>query len=79
MEGRRARPEAEAEAETFTFPSLACVVTLATAGGAGQRARIKMSLSGPNIRVALSNVGDEGERGEKRVERNMVGKKFILE
>ena len=47
-------------------------------GGAGQRARIKMSLSGPNIRMALSNVGDEREREAERVERHMADKNVYI-
>ena len=33
-----------------------------------------MSLSGPNIRMALSNVGDERESEAERVERHMADK-----
>ena len=47
-------------------------------GGAGQRARIKMSLSGPNIRMALSNVGDERESEAERVERHMADKNVYI-
>ena len=37
-----------------------------------------MSLSGPNIRMALSNVGDERESEAERVERHITDKNVYI-